>query len=100
MTFGYRCKLFAAFCFFFYTNATFAQGPGTGALRGCVLDSQTHAVANAEIEVVNQATHISRKALTNNSGEYGVALLPPGRHSVRASAAEFTSATSDPGSSS
>ena len=95
MTFGYRCKLFAAFCFFSYAIATFAQGPGTGALRGRVLDSQTHAVANAEIEVVNQATNVTRKAMTDNFGEYGFALLPPGRYSVTASAAGFTSAKSE-----
>lgn len=69
-----------------------AQAPGTGAIRGAVTDPNGHALANVAVTVDNDATHARRVILTNASGEYNAALLPPGDYAATASTTGFADA--------
>jgi hypothetical protein len=66
--------------------AGWAQAPGTGAIRGTVLNQNGQPVPGASIEVENQGTQGKRLAASNTFGEFSVPLLPPGAYKVRASA--------------
>ncbi|HEY2857397.1 MAG TPA: TonB-dependent receptor [Terracidiphilus sp.] len=69
--------------------ALLAQAPGTGAIRGAVLDPAGHPVVNAAVAIENRATHSQRTVQTNASGEYNAALLLPGDYQATASMAGF-----------
>lgn len=69
-----------------------AQAPGTGAIRGVVLDPSGRAVTNATVVIENVAMHTQRIAHTSGSGEYAAALLPPGIYSATATARGFAPA--------
>ncbi|WP_058186853.1 TonB-dependent receptor [Terracidiphilus gabretensis] len=69
-----------------------AQAPGTGAIRGMVFDPAGRALPSAAIVIDNDATHIRRSVVTNGSGEYSVALLPPGNYSAVVRAIGFADA--------
>ena len=69
-----------------------AQAPGTGAIRGAVLDPGGLAVTDAVVVIENQSTHAERTVRTAASGEYVIALLPPGNYSAAASAKGFAKA--------
>src|SRR4051812_22508738 len=73
-------------------GALFAQAPGTGAMRGAVLDPNGHPVANATVAIENNATHMRRTVLTNASGEYNAALLLPGDYAATAKMTGFADA--------
>src|ERR1700761_2618217 len=66
-----------------------AQTPGTGAISGIVLDPANRAVANAEVLVSDNSTHISRSVTTTAEGVFRVPLLPPGQYSVTVKAPHF-----------
>ena len=59
-------------------GAVFGQTPGTGAISGVVHDPAGRLVQNAEILVVNEATHSSRTVTTTGEGFYRVQVLQPG----------------------
>lgn len=69
--------------------ALLAQAPGTGAIRGTVVDPNGRSVSNASVVVENRATHAQRTVYTSVSGEYGVAMLEPGSYSATATAKGF-----------
>lgn len=69
-----------------------AQGPGTGAIRGMVVDPGGHAVPNASIVVENQATNAQRTVYTSQSGAYSIAMLEPGNYTATATAKNFSPA--------
>lgn len=71
------------------------QAPGTGAIRGTVLDPSGRAVSNAAVVIENNATHAQRTAHTTASGEYSVALLAPGSYIATASAKGFADARAE-----
>ena len=48
------------------------QTPGTGAITGIVLDPTNRAVVNAQVLVVEDATHISRTVTTTSEGVFRV----------------------------
>jgi hypothetical protein len=58
-----------------------ATGP-TGAITGTVTDPSGASVPKAKIAVRNLATNATRDALTNDDGDYTVALLAVGRYRV------------------
>jgi hypothetical protein len=72
-----------------------AQAPGTGAIRGMVLDPAGRAVPNAAIVIDNESTHVQRSVVTNGSGAYNVALLSPGSYTAVAKATGFADAKAD-----
>ena len=72
----------------------FGQTPGTGAISGIVIDPANRAVANAEVLVVEDTTHIARSVTTTSEGVFRVPRLPPGKYSVTVNAPHFVRNTS------
>jgi len=68
--------------------ASFAQSTG-GRIRGTVTDPSGGAVVAAKVELINEATNISREALTNSTGEYLFLEIPVGTYSVQIEQAGF-----------
>jgi hypothetical protein len=89
-----RCRgaVWAVFLLTVTVNV-FGQAPGTGAISGVVSDPSSKVVANAEILTVNEATHVSRSAISTAEGVFRVPLLPPGTYTVTAKAAGFAEQT-------
>jgi phosphoribosylformylglycinamidine (FGAM) synthase PurS component len=85
-----RAPLFGLLAVF--STVLHAQAPGTGAIRGVVLDPSGRAVTNATVEIEDEATHAIRTASTSASGEYGAAMLAPGQYSATAMAKGFAHA--------
>ena len=67
----------------------FGQTPGTGAISGVAYDPSNRVIANAEILTVNEATNMSRSAITTAEGVFRVPLLPPGSYTVTVKAPGF-----------
>lgn len=67
----------------------YGQAPGTGAIRGNVLDPAGSAVKSATVSVVNEATQTSRSVETTAEGFFSVSLLTPGYYSVTVARAGF-----------
>ena len=73
----------------FPIGTVFGQTPGTGAIAGVVRDPADRLVQDAEILVVNEATHSSRTVTTTGEGLYRVQVLQPGYYSVTVTSAGF-----------
>ncbi|MGD0734878.1 MAG: TonB-dependent receptor [Terracidiphilus sp.] len=56
------------------------QAPGTGAIHGSVIDPSGRPVPNVSVTVENEATDVSRSVITDGTGLFTVALLPPGEY--------------------
>jgi hypothetical protein len=69
--------------------AGFGQTPGTGAISGVVYDPANRVVPAAEVQAIDQATHLSRTATTTAEGVFRVPLLLPGAYTVTIKAAGF-----------
>ncbi len=90
----HRTTLFApAICLLACALASRAQTPGTGAISGVVSDPTNRVVANAEVNAVNEATHISRSGRTSPEGAFRIPLLLPGVYSLTVSAPGFVNAS-------
>jgi len=94
MNIGSRVRAFAIYFLLLLPVTVAAQAPGTGALRGIVFGPDGHALPNARVTLENQNTDSRRVAVTGSSGEYGIALLPPGTYVATTEAAGFTTAKS------
>ena len=77
-----------------WTGGVSAQTPGTGAIAGVVYDPSDRVVGNAEVQAVNEATHISRLVMTTPEGVFRALLLPPGVYTVTVKASGFALNTS------
>jgi hypothetical protein len=84
-----RRKILASLCFLLSPLTLLAQAPGTGAIRGSVIDPNGHPVSNASVTAENLDTHTRRTAVTDPSGEYSIALLLPGDYKITANADGF-----------
>lgn len=60
----------------------------TGGLRGAVRDAGG-VVPGAAVQLTNEATNQMREAVTNESGEYNFAAVPPGTYTVKAALTGF-----------
>src|SRR5215475_11996680 len=67
----------------------FAQSASTGALTGTVFDPAGAVVSNATIILRNNGTRQTFTAVTDPSGIYRFALLPPGQYAVTVEAVGF-----------
>jgi len=74
---------------------TFGQTPGTGAISGIAYDPSNRVIANAEVLVVNEATHLSRQVVTTAEGAFRVPLLQAGSYAVTVSTPGFVPGTSE-----
>jgi hypothetical protein len=66
----------------------FAQSTG-GRIRGTVTDPSGGAVVGAKVELINEATNVSREAVTNSTGEYLFLEVPVGTYSLQIEQAGF-----------
>src|SRR5690348_14820371 len=64
-------------------------GAAGGSIRGTILDPSGSAIASAPVDARNLETGFERAAISNQSGEYDVPLLQPGRYEVTVSAKGF-----------
>jgi hypothetical protein len=65
----------------------------TGAINGRVIDPTKATVPGVTVEVVNQATRLSRSAVANPEGVFYVPALPPGTYELTAHVAGFKAFT-------
>ena len=65
-----------------------AQSTG-GRVRGTITDPSGGAVVGAKVELINEATNVSREAVTNSNGEYLFLEIPVGTYSVQIEQAGF-----------
>lgn len=63
--------------------ATLAIAQTTSSLTGTTVDKSGAAVPGVKVTAVNQETQLSREAISNESGTFNFALLPPGQYQVR-----------------
>src|ERR1039458_1656140 len=72
-------------CFLFATLMARAQGVGTsGEITGTVTDSSGGVVLKATVNVVDTQTGLQRTAMTDSTGQFRVAGLPPATYDVSA----------------
>jgi hypothetical protein len=64
----------------------------TGSVQGKVNDPTGATVPNAKVELVNEQTRVVTAQTSDASGSYIFNLVPPGKYSIRVSAAGFQSA--------
>jgi trimeric autotransporter adhesin len=62
----------------------------TGGLRGAVRDANG-VIPGVTVQLVNEATNITREAVSNDQGEFNFAAVPPGTYTVKASLSGFRS---------
>jgi hypothetical protein len=85
-------KIVAASVLFVSLSAgtMFAQGGATGAIGGVVQDASGAVIANAKVNVKNEATgELVRQVTTDASGLFVATLLPVGTYSVEVTEAGF-----------
>src|SRR6266446_2650872 len=87
-TFGCAAAMFSIVLF---AGPSFAQVT-TGEITGRVTDPQGKVVAGATVTATNKGTGSSRSATTNESGDYTITQLPPGKYEVAAEAKGFSKA--------
>src|SRR5579862_7221759 len=72
------------------TGIIFAQGGATGAISGVVQDATGAVIANARVNVKNEATgEVVRQVTTDASGLFTATLLPVGTYAVEVTAPGF-----------
>src|SRR5919202_635601 len=65
--------------------APFAFGQSSnGSISGTITDDSGAALPGVTVSATNIATGIERNAVTNQTGHYEIALLPPGTYNVSA----------------
>ncbi|HVL69240.1 MAG TPA: carboxypeptidase-like regulatory domain-containing protein [Vicinamibacterales bacterium] len=87
---GFRCAL--AFVVALSWTATAFGQAGTATLVGTVTDAQGAVLPGATVTVTNRATGTTRSVVTNESGNYNVAALVPGRYHVQVEMSGFRQA--------
>src|SRR5512146_2847218 len=68
--------------------ALFGQS-SNGSISGTVTDESGGALPGVTVSAVNAATGVERNAVTNATGRYQIALLPPGTYGVKADLSGF-----------
>ena len=81
-------KVFSVMALTMTLAATAAAQTFTGGLRGAVRDANG-VVPGVTVELINEATSISREAVSNEQGEYNFAAVQPGNYTVKASITGF-----------
>ncbi len=81
--------LFVPLCLLMVARAGYGQVT-TADITGTVLDQAGAAIAGANVTAKNVATGLERRAVTSDTGDYLVALLPPGEYEVKVEASGFS----------
>lgn len=71
--------------------AVYGQGT-TATLSGTVLDEKGAVVPDVSVTILNDSIGLQRETTTSSEGSFTIALLPPGRYTVRARRQGFASA--------
>jgi hypothetical protein len=87
-----RALLLVVICLLAAASPIFAQ-TDTSSLSGTVSDSSGAIIANAKVNVRNDATQIDRDAITNETGSFTITNLVPGSYTVRVEATGFQTTT-------
>jgi iron complex outermembrane recepter protein len=90
------CRVFAVgvCALVFLTGLVRLQAqPDSSSVGGVVLDQAGKSVPNAAVVVRNDATGVSKEAVTNDEGHFDVTGLPAGVYTVEASAPGFATST-------
>jgi Carboxypeptidase regulatory-like domain/TonB-dependent Receptor Plug Domain/TonB dependent receptor len=66
-----------------------AQG-GTGSINGTVRDTSGAVIPNATVDLTNVETGAKRTTLSNDTGNYALVQLPPGRYTLDVGSQGFT----------
>ncbi len=74
--------------FLSFTSPLIASDP-TGTITGTITDPAGAVVQKAQVTVRNEETNAIRDALSNDDGDYTVALLPPGHYTVAVQSTGF-----------
>src|SRR5277367_6186861 len=61
----------------------------SGIISGTVVDSDSQAIVNAQVQATNTSTKTVYKTTASDSGRYTLATLPPGAYDVSITAAGF-----------
>jgi hypothetical protein len=81
-------SFFWIFTFLLFASS-FALGQYGASLEGTVADRSGAVISGATVTATNQATGVSRNAVTSESGFYRITGLPPGSYTVEAEAGGF-----------
>jgi hypothetical protein len=85
-------RVVLGFCLF--AGAAQAQSPTTGQITGVVKDPSGAVVSDAKITLTSSAG-VQREAISDASGRFAFALLPPGSYQVETEKAGFSKATTE-----
>ena len=83
-----RIFILLSICFALFTTKVAAQ-TGTTSLRGSILDKSGASVAGAAITLTDNELSVQRSTVSNSTGAYEFASLPPGTYSLRVEAPGF-----------
>ena len=83
------CSAAGVLSILFFAASAIAQVT-TGDITGRVTDPEGKVVPGATLTVTNKANGASRTATTNDSGDYTVSQLPPGKYEVAVEATGFS----------
>jgi outer membrane receptor protein involved in Fe transport len=72
-----------------FTTPLLVAQSTTATVSGTVADESGAVVPDVKIVLLNVATSAKREVTTNNEGYFSIALLPPGRYSLRATREQF-----------
>ncbi|HXJ06407.1 MAG TPA: TonB-dependent receptor [Candidatus Acidoferrum sp.] len=78
-----------------FVTRLFAQGGGSAAITGTVLDPSGAVVSGAQVTVTQAATSVKRSTTTNASGAFTISSLPPANYSVTIEAPGFKTLKQD-----
>ncbi len=76
----------------FLSSSAFAQG-GSAVINGTIYDQAKAVLPGVTITVTNEATGITREAVTGDEGQFVVPTLTPGTYTVRAELSGFQTQT-------
>lgn len=90
----HKAFLFLVLSFLALVSSSPLYGQAAGSFSGNVLDKSGLSIPGADVNVVSQATGLTRASKTDNAGHYLIPLLPAATYTVRVNAAGFQSAAS------
>ena len=88
-TLGWRRWASAALALFIPIGAISVSGQGFSGIAGSVADPTGALIPSVEVTVANEATGVTRTALTNATGAYSARQLQPGTYTIQASLPGF-----------
>src|SRR6267142_3643583 len=75
-------------CFALFTGSVFAQSATTGSIEGTVTDTNGAPVPGVTVKVTSPNLISPQETISNESGNYHIGNLPPGRYTVLVEAAK------------